>query len=54
LVVAILTSIMQGSFVVGSSKDMHIWQPTTALAQGTAPWSPQDPDKLPLPPYNGQ
>ena len=54
LVVAILTSIMQGSFVVGSSRDMHMWQPSAALASGTAPWSPQDPDKLELPPYNPQ
>ena len=54
LVAAILTSIMQGSFVVGSSRDMHMWQPSAALAQGTAPWSPQDPDKLELPPYTGQ
>ena len=54
LVVAILTSIMQGSFVVGSSRDMHLWQPPAALAQGAPPWSAQDSEKIELPPYNQQ
>lgn len=52
LVLAIITSIMQGSLVVHSSPEMHMWVPTAALAQGTAPWSPTDPEKVELPPYN--
>ena len=54
LVLAIATAIMQGSLVVHSAPEMHMWQPTASLAQGTAPWSPADPDKLELPPYNSK
>lgn len=52
VVVAILLSIMQGSFVVSSSRDMHIWAPIATIAQGTAPWSPTDANNIELPPWN--
>ena len=38
---AILTSIMQGSFVVGSSRDMHVWPSTDSTKVDLPPFKPQ-------------
>ena len=54
VVLAIITAIMQGSLVVHSAPEMHMWAAPAALSQGTALWSATDPEKLELPPYNSK
>jgi hypothetical protein len=47
VVLAILTSIMQGSFVVGSSHEMHVWgNPVSDTLKAAT--------SIDLPPYNAQ
>ena len=52
VVVAILTCIMQGLFVVNSAHEMHLWADTSTLAQGKDLWTVDSANAIELPPMS--
>jgi hypothetical protein len=51
VILAIMTSVMQGSFVVGASPIWKLWNPLAAQAKGVAPWTVDSAKDVPLPPF---